>query len=377
MKKIIISVLVFVFYSVSANSATMIPAPPAINASSYMIVDYSSGQHLVEHNVEQRVEPASLTKIMTVYVVASELAEGNISQDDMVRVSEKAWRMEGSRMFIEVDKMVSVADLLKGVIIQSGNDASVALAEHVSGDEGVFASIMNQHAARLGMTGTNFVNSTGLPDPEHYTTATDMAKLAVALINDFPDIYALHSIKEFTFNNIKQNNRNSLLWKDDSVDGIKTGHTEAAGYCLVASAVRGDMRLISVVMGTEGNNARTRASQSLLNYAFRFYETKKLFAAGEVITTSKVWKGEKESFTLGLGEDLVVTIPRGKYKDLVTTASLQEQIVAPISKGNSYGDFKVSLAGKEIASSRLLALEPVGKGSLVDRMLDEVKLLFD
>ncbi len=370
-------VLVWLSYAMLASSATMIPAPPVINATSYLVADYHSGQNIIAHNSQQRVEPASLTKIMTVYVVASELAEGHITLDDKVSVSERAWRMEGSRMFIEVGKKVAVSDLLKGVIIQSGNDASVALAEHVSGDEGVFAVMMNQHAARLGMTGTHFVNSTGLPDPQHYTTAADMATLAAALFSDFPDIYALHAVKEFTFNNIKQNNRNSLLWKDDSVDGIKTGHTEAAGYCLVASARRGEMRLISVIMGTEGNHARTRASQALLNYVFRFYETRPLFRAGDVITTGRLWKGERESVNLGLRQDLIITLPKGEYKDLQTTAALPENIIAPVSQDQPYGDFKVVLAGEQIASRGLVALESVAEGGLLTRMLDTVTLWFE
>ena len=297
-----------------AKAATVVPAHPKIKANSYLVMDFHSGNYLVSENIDERVEPASLTKMMTVYVVANELEEGVISSDEMVLISEKAWRMEGSKMFIEVNKKVSVDDLLKGVIIQSGNDASIALAEHVAGTEDAFAQLMNQHAVELGMAGTNFVNSSGLPHQDHYTTARDMATLANVLITKFPDIYALHAVKEFTFNDIKQTNRNLLLWRDDTVDGIKTGHTESAGYCLVSSAKRGDMRLISVVMGTDSAEARARSSQSIMNFAFRFYETHKLYSADESITKGKLWKGEVEEIDLGIREDMYITIPRGTYK---------------------------------------------------------------
>ncbi|MGI9228965.1 MAG: D-alanyl-D-alanine carboxypeptidase family protein [Gammaproteobacteria bacterium] len=361
----------------TGQAGGLVPIPPNIGASSYLLVDYHSGQYLAENNINARAEPASLTKIMTVYVVADELAKGSIGLEDKVKISEKAWRMEGSRMFIEVGKLVSVADLLRGVIVQSGNDASVALAEYVSGDEEVFAAMMNQYAAQLGMTGSNFVNSTGLPDPNHYTTAADMAKLAVALIQDFPAIYLWHAEKQFTFNGIKQNNRNGLLWRDDSVDGIKTGHTEAAGFCLVASAARSGMRLVSVIMGAANDGTRTRESQALLNYGFRFYETRRLFTPGEVIADSRVWKGAVESFNLGLAEGLVVTIPRGRHKQLQTAVVLQEQIIAPVDKGAAYGEFNVTLGEKQIANLPLVALDSVAPGSWFERMLDEVRLLFE
>ena len=373
-KKILFIITVF---SITSLQAAIVPAPPKINASSYLVVDFNSGRYLVEENIDQRVEPASLTKMMTVYVVSSELAEGNIKMSDMVMVSETAWRMTGSRMFIEVDKEVSVEDLLKGVIVQSGNDASVALAEHISGSEEVFVQVMNQYAAELGMTGSNFMNSTGLPHEDHYTTARDMAILARAVIQDHPDIYAWHSIKEFTFNGIKQHNRNQMLWRDNSVDGIKTGHTDSAGYCLVSSAKRDDMRLISVVMGTEGTKARTRATQSLFNFSFRFYETHKLYAAGEVINSTKVWKGEKEAFDIGLEEDLYVTIPRGKYKNLDAQIEISPQIVAPIEKSQMQGTLTLSLESEKVASRPLVALESVAEGSFLNRIKDDIKLLFE
>lgn len=368
---------IITFFSVSSAQTAIVPAPPKISASSYLVVDFDSGHFLVEENIDQRVEPASLTKMMTVYVVASELAEGNIKLSDMVMISEAAWRMTGSRMFIEVDKEVSVEDLLKGVIVQSGNDASVALAEHISGSEEVFVQVMNQYAAELGMTGSHFMNSTGLPHEDHYTTARDMAILARAVIQDHRDIYAWHSIKEFTFNGIKQHNRNQMLWRDNSVDGIKTGHTESAGYCLVASAKRDDMRLISVVMGTEGTKARTRATQSLFNFSFRFYETHKLYSAGEVINSTKVWKGEKESFSIGLEEDLYVTIARGKYKKLDAQIEISQQIVAPVLKSQVQGTLVLTLETEKVATRPLIALESVAEGSFLKRVKDDIKLFFE
>ncbi|MCG8379757.1 MAG: D-alanyl-D-alanine carboxypeptidase, partial [Proteobacteria bacterium] len=292
--KIFLLIQISLIHGVVLADQMIIPAPPKIKASSYLVMDFHSGKLLIEENIDQKLPPASLTKIMTVYVVANELKNGNISLEDEVLISEKAWRTEGSRMFIEVGKKVRLNDLLHGVIIQSGNDASVALAEYVSGAEDVFADLMNKHAERLGMKNTNFVNSTGLPHADHYTTARDLAILAQAYIRDYPDVYKMNSIREFTYNKIKQHNRNKLLWRDRSVDGIKTGHTEAAGYCLVASAERDEMRLISVVMGTDGVNARAKASQALLNYSYRFYETHKLYSSGDLITSVKIWKADNE-----------------------------------------------------------------------------------
>ena len=371
--------LVFVFLNnlqVTAD-AMIIPAPPKIKASSYLIMDFNSGNLLVEENIDQRSPPASLTKIMTIYVVASELANGKISLDDEVLVSEKAWRTQGSRMFIEVDKKVKLDDLLHGVIIQSGNDASVALAEYVSGTEAVFADIMNKHAERLGMKDTHFVNSTGLPDPNHYTTASDLAKLARALIRDFPKIYELHKIKEFSFNKIKQHNRNKLLWRDRSVDGVKTGHTEAAGFCLVASAVRDGMRLVSVVMGADGINARAKASQALLNYGYRFYETHKLYSAGDLITSVKVWKADIDSVNLGIEKDLYITVSRGQYDKLEPIVEIDKQVIAPVNQGEQKGVLNVMLKNKNIISVPLLAMESVSEGGIVNRLKDEIRLLFD
>lgn len=372
-------VIILIFGNVGKLSAGagIIPAAPELNASSYLLMDYDSGQVLVEKDINKRLPPASLTKMMTVYVTESELARNHLSMSDVVTVSEKAWRMPGSRMFIEVNKKVTVEDLLKGIIVQSGNDASVALAEYISGSEEVFANQMNEYAKRLGMMDTNFMNSTGLPHEHHYTTARDLAVLAQALIHDFPDVYAWHSIKEFTYNKIKQINRNNLLWRDSSVDGIKTGHTEDAGYCLVASAKRDGMRLISVVMGTDGPESRIKASQSLINYGFRFYETHKLYAANEVVTSVKVWKGDKEQLDVGLHNDLFVTIPRDQYKNLNAEVEKTERIIAPVTKGEEEGILHVSLAGKDILKIPVIALSDVPEGSLLNRIKDEVKMMLD
>jgi serine-type D-Ala-D-Ala carboxypeptidase (penicillin-binding protein 5/6) len=381
MMKIVRLIFVFLFFylnSLPLFAETMIvPAPPKIKASSYLVMDFNSGKLLVEENIEQRLPPASLTKMMTVYVVSSELANGKISLEDEVLVSEKAWRTQGSRMFIEVGKKVKLDDLLHGVIIQSGNDASVALAEYISGTEDVFADLMNKHAERLGMHDTHFANSTGLPHEDHYTTAKDLAILARAMIADFPEEYELHKVKEFTFNKIKQHNRNKLLWRDRNVDGIKTGHTEEAGYCLVASAVKDGMRLISVVMGTDGVNARAKASQALLNYGYRFFETHKLYTAGELITGVKIWKADVDNLNLGVAKDIYVTVPRGQYDKLEPVVELDNKVLAPVSEGEQKGILNVMLAKENIVSVPLLALETVSEGSIINKLKDEVRLLFD
>ena len=367
-----------VFFPLQVVAGEMIvPAPPTIKASSYVVMDFNSGDILVEQNTEEKLPPASLTKIMTIYVVASELANGKISLEDEVLVSEKAWRTEGSRMFIEVNKKVKFDDLLHGVIIQSGNDASVALAEYISGTEGVFADLMNKHAEQLGMNSSHFVNSTGLPDPDHYTTASDLAKLAQALIRDYPEVYELHKIKEFTFNKIKQHNRNKLLWRDRSVDGIKTGHTEEAGYCLVASATREGMRLISVVMGTDGMNARAKASQAILNYGFRFFETHKLYSVGDLITSVKVWKADIDNLNLSINKDIYITVPRGQYEKLEPVVEVDKKIMAPVNKGDQKGVLNIMLENKNITTVPLLALESIAEGGIVNRLKDEVYLLFE
>lgn len=357
--------------------AAKAPSPPTVAGSSHILVDFQTGAILSEQEPDLRVEPASITKMMTAYVVFHELSEGNIKVDDQLRVSKKAWKMPGSRMFIEVGKMVSVEELIMGMIIQSGNDASVALAEHVAGSEESFAEMMNLHAARLGLTHTNFANATGLPHPDHYVTARDMAVLAAAMIRDFPRYYLIHKIKEYTFNNIRQHNRNKLLWRDETIDGIKTGHTEAAGYCLVASAKRKEMRLIAVVMGTESENARAREVQKLLTYGFRFYRTHQLYKALEPIGEAQVWKGLADKVDVGITEELWLTVPRGMYKKLEIVSDLKGQITAPVSEQSQLGELKVSLEGELLVSRPLVALQPVPEGGLWKRLTDHLKLMLE
>lgn len=358
-------------------AATPIPKPPEVGAKGYLVEDFHSGQTIAAKNADEPLEPASITKLMTAYVVFSEIRDGSLGLSDTVRISEKAWRTPGSRMFVEVDTRVSVADLLKGMIIQSGNDATVALAEQVAGSEDSFAALMNQHAQRLGMKNSHFVNSTGLPDKEHYTTAHDIAIIARALISEFPEYYRWYSEKKFTYNEITQYNRNKLLWRDESVDGMKTGHTDTAGYCLVTSAERDGMRLISVVLGTKSEEARADASQSLLNYGFRFFETHKLYDAGTRLTSSRVWKGAVENVDLGLTNTLYVTIPRGEYKNLDASMQLNNQIIAPVSNGQPLGEVVVRLGEKTVADKSLVALQPVAEGSFWQRIVDEALLYFE
>ncbi len=353
-----------------------VPSPPAIEAKAYILQDSYSGRVLAERNADERMEPASLTKMMTAYVAFAALRDGDIGLKDQVWVSEKAWRMQGSRMFIEVDTEVSVEALLKGVIVQSGNDASVALAEHVAGDEGAFAELMNQYAQRLGMSGTHFANASGLPDPEHYTTARDMAIMARALIHHFPEYYEWHAIRKYSYNGIEQYNRNELLLRDESVDGIKTGHTESAGYCLVTSAKRDDMRLISVVMGAESENARLQQTQALLNYGFRFFETHRLYAANEPLTDVRVWKGDVQTLGVGLADDLYVTVPRGQYERLNARMQVDAAIIAPVARGEPQGTVTISFGEDTVTERPLIALQSVAEGGLWQRLTDEVRLLF-
>lgn len=354
-----------------------VPAPPSLNASAYIMLDQQSGDVLAENGADRRLEPASLTKLLTAYVTFKELKQNKLSLEDLVTVSEKAWRTPGSRMFIEVGKQVSVKQLLQGMIIQSGNDASVALAEHVAGSEETFAELMNHYAAQLGMVSSNFANSTGLPADQHYTTARDMAVLASAVIREFPEYYRWYSQKEFTFNDITQHNRNTLLWRDASVDGLKTGHTEAAGYCLVASARRGEMRLVTVVMGTPSEKARADSSQALMNYGFRFFETHRLYAAGEALDDAQVWKANTRSVPVGLAQDLYVTIPRGTYKDLKAVMDLQAILTAPIATGKQVGKVSVTLADQSVVEKDLVTLAEVVEGGLLRRMTDSVLLWFE
>ena len=363
-------------YPAVAQARAPIPAP-TIDADSYILVDQKTGSVLAERNADVRVEPASITKIMTVYVAGHALKSELISLNDEVLISEKAWKTEGSRMFIEVGKRVSVSDLLEGIIVQSGNDASVAIAEHISGSEAVFARVMNDHATQLGMTNSSFANASGLPDPMTYVTARDIAKLSSALIREFPALYARFANNEFTFNGIRQPNRNRLLARDASVDGIKTGYTESAGYCLASSALRDGMRLVAAVMGASSDRARTEASNTLLNYGFRFFETKKLYGTDDVVATARVWRGNKETVEVGPGRPVFVTFPRGSYNELKAVAQLEKPIIAPLSKGQSVGHVSVTLDGEELAEVVLSARTDIRLGSFFSRIYDDVLLLFE
>ncbi|MGI9261768.1 MAG: D-alanyl-D-alanine carboxypeptidase family protein [Woeseiaceae bacterium] len=370
--------LVFLLCGVSAHAQkTPIPQPPIIGAKSFLLIDGNTGAELASLKADERLAPASLTKLMTAYAIFRALDEGQIALDDLVTVSEKAWRTQGSRMFIEVGTRVKVEDLILGMIVQSGNDASVALAEHTAGTEAVFAQVMNQYAGQLGMTASNFKNSSGMPDKEHYTTARDMAKLARAIINEFPEFYKWYSVREFEYNGIKQPNRNSLLWRDDSVDGMKTGRTDEAGYCLVSTAMRDDMRVISVVLGTASAKARTDGSHSLLNYGFRFFETRLLYRAGETVATARIWKAEKEVTPLGLPEDLYVTIPRGSFDEVESVLNMPKTLMAPVAQGQPLAELQVSLNGDELLNMPLRALEENPDGSFWQRTKDGVSLWFE
>jgi D-alanyl-D-alanine carboxypeptidase (penicillin-binding protein 5/6) len=371
--------LVLLTASALTNAAVNmpVPAPPIVGAKSYLLMDGNTGVELASLEPDKRLAPASLTKLMTAYAVFRALAEDLVSLEDEVTVSEKAWRTQGSRMFIEVGTRVSVQDLLLGMIVQSGNDASVALAEHVAGTESVFADVMNQYAAQLGMNSTKFKNATGLPAEDHYSTARDLAILAQQIIAEFPEYYRWYSVKEFEYNNIKQPNRNNLLWRDDSVDGMKTGNTDDAGYCLVSSALRDGMRVISVVLGTASAKSRIDGSQALINYGFRFFETRLLYRAGEAVTQAKIWKSEKEFTPLGLMEDLYITIPRGTFDEVESVLNIPAVLVAPVAQGQPLAEIQVSLDGSNLVNEPLRALDQNPSGSFWQRTRDGVKLWFE
>ncbi len=354
------------------------PGVPEIEAKSYLLADFQSGEELAAINPGMKVEPASITKLMTAYIIYQELSKGTVKLEDEVLISEKAWKMEGSRMFVELGKKVEFGKLLKGLIIQSGNDAAVALAEHLAGSEEAFVQRMNQTAAELGMKDTHYMNVTGWPAKDHYTTARDIVKLAGALISTFPERYKLYSEKEFAYNNIRQQNRNRLLWLDPTVDGMKTGHTESAGYCLVASAKRDNMRLISVVLGTKTEAARAEVSQKLLEYGFRTFETHKLYDAGAVLTKVRVWKGEETEVPAGITKDLFVSITKGRYDQLKGGMQLDKGIDAPIKRGDILGKIIITdqELGKVVKETPLLALEDVGEGGWWRSMVDSVQKLF-
>jgi serine-type D-Ala-D-Ala carboxypeptidase (penicillin-binding protein 5/6) len=368
-------VLLLAFSSACLQAAQIVPSPPQLAAKAWLLIDADSGAVLAENNADMPLPPASLTKMMTSYILAKEIDEGRVRKTDMVAVSENAWsqnpRFAGSSlMWIEPGKDVSVEDLERGIIISSGNDATVAVAEHLAGSEAVFAEMMNAHAEKLGMVDTFYVNSHGLPHPDHVTTARDLATLAKAIIKDHPDHYALYKEREFTYNGIRQYNRNTLLGEDPTVDGLKTGHTEAAGYCLVASAERRGMRLISVVMGTASEQSRKSQTRSLLNYGFRFFETSKLFEAMQELEKPRVWKGQQDQVSVGLQEGAVVTLPRGKKDLVVSTVEIDDQIVAPVAVGDPLGTVTVKLDGETVYRSPVVALEAVEPGGFFSRLWD-------
>ncbi len=355
--------------------AQQLPIPPVLAAKSWLLVEAASGQELAAQAADERLEPASLTKLMTAYLSFAALRQGTIKLDQAVPVSQKAWKTGGSRMFIQIGTEVRIEDLLKGMIVQSGNDACVALAEAIAGDEENFAQLMNREAQRLGMKASSFRNASGLPDPQHYTTARDLALLAGALIRDFPEEYAkYYSLKEFRYNKITQPNRNRLLWLDPTVDGLKTGHTEGAGYCLVSSAKRGARRLLAVVLGTASDNQRAQESLKLLNYGFQFYDAVQLYAKNEPVSSLKVWKGKENAVKLGFAHDLVLAVPKGYGSRLRTELVSQQPLLAPITRGQVLGTLKVSMDGKPYGEYPVSALEAVEPAGIVGRAFDGIRL---
>src|SRR5580692_3551546 len=359
-----------------APAASMsIPTAPQVDARAYIVVDYRTDKILAAKDAVARMEPASLTKLMTAYIVFQELAAGKLKLDEQVTVSEHAWRSEGSRTFIELGKPVSVQDLILGMIVQSGNDATIALAERVAGTEETFAQLMNAEANRLGMTGTHFENSSGLPSPQHYTSARDMSLLAIAMIRDFPQYYKYYSIREFEHNGIKQQNRNGLLEKDPTVDGLKTGHTDSAGFCLVTSALRDGMRLVSVVLGSTSMKARENASAALLNYGFTFYDTRLIVKAGTALASARVWKADRSPLELGLNDDLYLTLPRGEA-DVKTAVDVQPRLIAPLSRDANLGSLRVLSGSQVLATAALHPLRAVASGGWWRRLIDTIHLWF-
>jgi D-alanyl-D-alanine carboxypeptidase (penicillin-binding protein 5/6) len=361
----------------SIQAKVLIPAPPQLAASAWILLDANTGKVLIEHNADEQLPPASLTKMMTSYIVASELHSGKVGEQDQVPISVAAWKMGGSKMFVREGTSVPLIDLLRGVIIQSGNDASVALAEYLAGSEGAFADVMNQQASLLGMKNTTYHNATGWPAEGHLTTARDLSLLARALIQDYPEHYGIYSERYFKYNGINQPNRNRLLWRDSSVDGLKTGHTEEAGFCLVASAVRKGMRLVSVVMGTRSEEARAQESQKLLAYGFRYYETGKVYSAGDVIQeNTRVWYGKDDAVNLIVPEDVYVTIPRGAKEDLDAKILVDEIIKAPLAEKQELGRLSVSYEGESIIDLPLVTDHAVEEAGLFARLWDFIALFF-
>ena len=356
MKKIILTIIIL---PLVAYCQSFVPNAPELDLKSYILIEPNTNTVIAEFNSADLIEPASMTKVMTGYVVSDQIKNELISLNDQVLISEKAWKMEGSKMFIEVGKKVSILDLLKGIIIQSGNDASVAIAEYVGGTEDGFVDLMNSYAGALGMNDTNYINSTGLPAEGHFTSARDLATLTAKFINNFPDEYALYKEKQFTFNNIKQLNRNKLLWRDESSDGVKTGHTSTAGYCLIGSAERGNMRLITVVAGSDSDNDRFLSTQRLLEYGFRFYVTQKYFDPNKEYVSAKVWGGRSQQIQLGVSDEISITLPRTSFKDIKVDYEYKSNVQAPIIKGQVMGSLKIISDGEVVKTSDLIALENV------------------
>jgi D-alanyl-D-alanine carboxypeptidase (penicillin-binding protein 5/6) len=358
MKKLIYFLLIAPF-CVDLSAQSLVPKPPKLNLNSYILIEASTNTVIAEFNSDNQIAPASMTKVMSGYVIADQIANGSISLDDKVLISEKAWKTGGSKMFIEAGKRVSVKDLLSGIIIQSGNDATIAMAEYVAGSEEGFVDFMNAYASEMGLTDSLFQNSTGFSDPNHFTSAKDLAKLTQALINNFPDHYATYKEKEFTFSGIRQLNRNKLLWRDDSVDGVKTGHTDSAGFCLISSAQRNDMRLIAVVAGSESENERLTASQRLLEYGFRFYATQKLVSQEIKVTTAKVWGGKTNEVALGSPKDVYLTLPRSEFKNIKANYQFNNNLQAPIKIGQMIGSIEFTSNDRVVLSAPLVAIETI------------------
>ena len=365
MKKILLLPLCF---SLLINSQSFVPNSPELDLKSYILIEPNTNTIIAEFNSDSKIEPASMTKIMTSYVLADQIANDLVSLDDQVLISEKAWRMEGSKMFIEAGKKVSISDLLKGIIIQSGNDASVAIAEYAGGTESGFVDLMNSYAASLGMDNTIFQNSTGLPDDNHFSSAKDLATLTSHFINKFPYEYSLYKEKQFTYNNIKQLNRNKLLWRDESSDGVKTGHTQSAGYCLVGSAQRGEMRLITVVAGSKSDNDRFLSSQRLLEYGFRFFATQKVLNANQEYKNITIWGGQEDRLSIGVLEDTSITLPRSSFKDLKVNYKYSNNLQAPISIGQKVGTLEITSGEEIVLVSELVALKDIAAKGFFGRL---------
>ena len=376
MKRSLLALFCLTFLSSAVAQSALDVPPPPIAARAFLLVDALSDKVLAAQSPAERFEPASLTKLMTAYLVFAAIKEKKLDPAQTLPVSERAWKAEGSRMFIEPRKPATVAELIRGMIVQSGNDASIALAEGIAGSEDGFAQLMNRQAQRMGMKNTSFTNATGLPQPQHYSTAEDLARLAAALIRDFPEEYRIYSQKEFTFNKITQANRNRLLWLDPNVDGVKTGHTEAAGYCLIASARRGERRLISVVLGAASDSARAQESQKLLNYGFQFFDTRRLYRKGEALSTPEIFKGKQNTVRLGFDKDMWITLPKDKFTGLKATLTTTQPLLAPLAAGQKAGIMKLTKDNVTLQDFAVVALEDVPVAGVLGRGWDAIRMLF-